>query len=301
MDYIVCVQKSIDYIEDNLKSEVSLSECARVAGFSIYHYYRVFGAFVGMPVMEYVRKRKLAWALTDLQKKRRIIDIAMDYGFGSERAFSRAFKKEYGRSPGKYRDQTDYRTIPAKLTLKSFKENHLNGGVIMEPKIIKKPAFKVTGFERKTTNIGGVNYRELPQFWDRYFAENWAKILRGRIKPVQDTDLGLCFPGGMEKGEFSYVIGVEVADFNDIPEEMFRGEVPAATYAVFTTPPAERLGGGFSKVIQRTWDYVFAEWFPNSGYEFDDKSKIDFELYDERAQGDHGIQIDIYVPVVKKR
>lgn len=98
MDYIVCVQKSIDYIEDNLKSEVSLSECARVAGFSIYHYYRVFGAFVGMPVMEYVRKRKLAWALTDLQKKRRIIDIAMDYGFGSERAFSRAFKKEYGRS-----------------------------------------------------------------------------------------------------------------------------------------------------------------------------------------------------------
>jgi AraC family transcriptional regulator len=170
----------------------------------------------------------------------------------------------------------------------------------MEPKIIKKSAFKVTGFERKTTNIGGVNYRELPQFWDRYFAENWAKILHGRIKPVQDADLGLCFPGGMEKGEFSYVIGVEVGDFNDIPAEMFRGEVPAATYAVFTTPPAEREGGGFSKVIQKTWDYVFAEWFPNSGYEFDDKSKIDFELYDERAQGDHGIQIDIYVPVVKR-
>lgn len=293
LDYVVCVQRSIDYIEDNLKSEISLNECARIAGFSVYHLYRVFEAYVGMPVMEYARKRRLAWASTDLQKGRRIIDIAMDYGFGSERAFSRAFKNEYGISPGRYRCRIDCGgEIPSRVVLNSFQENKIYGGIIMEPKFVKKPAFKVAGFELKTTNIQKVNYETVPKFWDRYFAENWDKILHEQLKPVHDAVLGLCFPGGLESGEFSYVIGVEVADFKGISEGMFKGEVPAATYAVFTTP---------LKDIQSTWDYIFASWFPRSGYEFDDNSRIDFELYDERSQSDHGIQADIYVPVVKKK
>jgi AraC family transcriptional regulator len=306
LDYISCVQKSIDYIEDNLKSEISLIECARMAGFSVYHFYRVFEAYLGMPVMEYARKRRLAWASTDLQKGHRIIDIAMDYGFGSERAFSRAFKNEYGISPGNYRVRMLSGGIgcsakPARVILKSFQENNISGGIIMEPKIVKKPAFKVAGFELQTTNIERVNYKTVPEFWDRYFKENWDKVLHEQIKPVDNAVLGLCFPGGLESGEFSYVIGVEVADFQGVPEGMFKGEVPAATYAVFTSPAAERKDNEFSGGIQGTWDYIFSSWFPRSGYEFDDKSRIDFELYDERSQGDHGIQADIYVPVVKKR
>jgi len=300
MDYITSIQKSIDYIEDNLKSEISIHDCARLAGFSDYHYYRVFGAFIGIPVVEYVRKRKLAWAVMDLQKGRRIIDIALDYGFGSERTFSRAFKREYGISPDRYRRQVNTNVVPTKIILTSFKKNNLYGGIIMEPRIVKKPAFKVVGFELKTTNIGGVNYREVPEFWDRYLAKGWEKILHEEIKPANDAELGICFPGGMEKGEFSYVIGVEVTDFKNVPKEMFRGNVPRATYAVFTSPPADMKDEGFSKAIQDTWDYIFSSWFPKSGYEFDDKVKVDFELYDERAQGEHGIQADIYVPVIKK-
>jgi AraC family transcriptional regulator len=300
-DYLACIQKSIDYIEDNLKSGITLNECARTAGFSVYHYYRVFEAYLGIPVMEYARKRRLAWALTDLQKGLRIIDVAMDYGFGSERSFSRAFKKEYGISPGKYRSPKDFARVPAKLILKSFQENNIIGGVIMEPKIIKKPAFKVAGFELKTTNIGGVNLKEVPKFWDRYFAENWATVLHEQLKPVNRAELGLCFPGGLEEGEFCYVIGVEVADFQNIPEGMFKGQVPEATYAVFTTPPVGNKGDEFSKDVQGTWDYILKSWFPKSGYEFDDKSRIDFEHYYEKSQGDHDIQADIYVPIVKKQ
>jgi AraC family transcriptional regulator len=299
LDYIACIQKSIDYIEDNLRADVTLSGCAREAGFSIYHYYQVFGAYVGMPVMEYVRKRKLAWALADLNKEKRIIDIAVDFGFSSERAFSRAFKREYGVSPGKYRALRAISSAPAKMELKSFRQYKLKGGIVMEPKIIKKAAFKVAGYEKKTTNIGGVNYQVLPKFWDQYFADNWSKVLHEQIQPVNPAELGICFPGGLEEGEFSYVIGVEVADFKNVPEGLFKGEVPAATYAVFTSPPSDRKG--FSKAIQGTWDYVYRDWFPKSGYEFDDKSRIDFELYDERSAGDIGIQADIYIPVVKKR
>ena len=171
----------------------------------------------------------------------------------------------------------------------------------MEPKFVKKPAFKVAGFELKTTNIGGVNLKEAPKFWDRYFAENWDKVMHQQLKPVHGAVLGLCFPGGLDKGEFSYVIGVEVADFKDVPVGMFKGEVSTATYAVFTTPPAERSDNEFSNAIQGAWDYIFVSWFPKSGYEFNDKSRIDFELYDERSQGDHSLQADIYVPVARKK
>jgi AraC family transcriptional regulator len=191
--------------------------------------------------------------------------------------------------------------VPAKLVLKSFRQNKIDGGVIMEPKLIKKAAFKVAGFETKTTNVGGVNYEVLPKFWDRYFAENWGRVLHEEIKPLSHAELGICFPGGLEEGQFSYVIGVEVADFHNLPERLFKGEIPAATYAVFTSPPAERKDNQFSKAIQGTWDYIYGSWFPISGYEFDDKVRIDFELYDERSHGNQGLQADIYIPVIRKK
>jgi len=126
--------------------------------------------------------------------------------------------------------------VPAKLVLKSFRQNNLYEGIVMEPKIVRKAAFKVAGFETKTTNVGGVNYTVLPKFWERYFTENWSSMLHQQIKPLNPAELGICFPGGLEKGQFSYVIGVEVADFKDIPDDLFKGEVPAATYTVFTSP-----------------------------------------------------------------
>jgi len=301
IDYIACIQKSIDFIEDNLESQILLRDCAEAAGFSIFHYYRVFGSYVGMPVMEYVRKRKLAHALSDLVKGQRVIDVALDFGFGSERAFSRTFKNEYGYSPGRYRKLIDSSGIPVKLSLEAFKQNNIDGGVVMEPRIIRKPAFKVAGFELKTTNKNGVNRQTIPAFWDKYIKENGRQKLVDNIRPTSPAELGMCFPGDTGVENFSYVIGMEVADFKDVPKEYFKGEVPAATFAVFTTPPANRENGEFVKAIHGTWDYIYQAWFPNSGYEFDGEVKVDFERYDERSAGDEKIQIDIYIPVIKRR
>jgi AraC family transcriptional regulator len=236
-----------------------------------------------------------------LNRGRRVIDIALDYGFGSERAFSRAFKNEYSVSPGRYRELIESRTAPVKLDLAVFQQNNIFGGVVMEPKIIRKPAFKVAGFELKTTTLNGENKKTCPAFWDKYNKENRREKLLADIKPAGQAELGLCFPGIIESEAFSYVIGMEVSDFKGVPADYFKGEVPAATWAVFTTPPANQANAEFVKAIQGTWEYIYKSWFPKSGYEFDGQVKVDFELYDERSMGEIGVQMDIYLPVVKRK
>ncbi len=103
MNYRACIQASIDYIEDHLKEDLTAEALAGIAGFSPYHYYRVFNAYVGVPVMEYIRRRRLAYAVVELAQGRRIIDIAMEYGFDTHNGFGKAFRKTYGCSPEKYR------------------------------------------------------------------------------------------------------------------------------------------------------------------------------------------------------
>ena len=90
MDYRMYIQNSIDYIEEHLQECMTVDELASIAGFSPYHYYRVFNAYVGIPVMEYIRRRRLAYAAAELVRGKRIIDIAMDYGFDTHNGFAKA-------------------------------------------------------------------------------------------------------------------------------------------------------------------------------------------------------------------
>ena len=71
MDYRACIQASIDYIEDHLKEDLTAEALAGTAGFSPYHYSRLFHAYVGKSVMEYIRCRRLAYAVVDLVQGKR--------------------------------------------------------------------------------------------------------------------------------------------------------------------------------------------------------------------------------------
>ena len=99
MDYRLCIQNSIDYIEEHLQECITVAELANVAGFSPYHYYRVFNAYVGIPVVEYIRRRRLAYAAAELACGRRIIDIAMDYGFDTHNGFAKLFVRRMAVPP----------------------------------------------------------------------------------------------------------------------------------------------------------------------------------------------------------
>src|SRR5215831_15689825 len=119
MNYRACIQDSIDYIEDHLQENITVDHLARIAGFSPYHYYRIFQVYVGIPIMDYIRRRRLAYAAAELARGKRIIDIALDYGFETHNGFAKAFRKVYGCSPERYRLHGSGQ-VPVKVDLSLF-------------------------------------------------------------------------------------------------------------------------------------------------------------------------------------
>jgi AraC-like DNA-binding protein len=119
MKYEVCIKKSIEYIEDNLNKKIELQELADRVFLSKYHFHRTFHAVVGEPVAEYIRKKRLMKAASELlNTEEKIIDIAFRYQFSSQEAFTKAFKKLYGVPPREFRMN--------KVNIKLFSNNKNN-------------------------------------------------------------------------------------------------------------------------------------------------------------------------------
>jgi AraC family transcriptional regulator len=104
LNHDACIKKSIEYIEDNLDNKIELKELADKAFLSKYHFHRVFHSVVGEPVAEYIRKRRLKEAASELiTTDNKIVDIALKYQFSSQEAFTKAFKRIYGVPPREFR------------------------------------------------------------------------------------------------------------------------------------------------------------------------------------------------------
>lgn len=102
MRYLDQIQSSLDYIEENLKTDITPEELSAAAGFSVYHYYRLFQRAVGMPVMRYITRRRLLWAAYDLARGEKIVDVALTYGFDTAAGFYKAFVREFNCGPSDY-------------------------------------------------------------------------------------------------------------------------------------------------------------------------------------------------------
>ncbi len=294
MNYNDAIALCIEFIEKNIKNELSPEIIASECGYSTFHFSRVFNINQGITLMEYVKKRRLLLAAQDLFNDKKIIDIALEYGFQTHNGFSKAFKKEFGFSPTQYLKHMD-RNFEKESMLKL-------GGYFMNPIIIEKSAFKVAGYGIKTNITNGNYTKDVASFWINYNGENLESKMYKILKPRKHGEVGLCIPSSNDNGEATYMLGVVVEDFNDVTDDMITLEVPQATYAVFTTPPvtsAESENTEFASVIKKTWIYIFEEWFKDSGYIFDE-TKLDFEYYDERCHSNIDTVMDIYVPVIKK-
>jgi len=296
MSYHEAMQDILKYIDENISEDLSAAKFASLAGFSEHHFCHVFRWCVGYSVMEYVRNRRLAFAAAELSSGRKVIDVAMDYGFETHSGFSKAFKRYFGCSPETFRIHAHF-TVPLHVSLEQM-QNYNIGGIVMEPIFKTLPEKKIAGYVIKTKNVEGENSTSIPAFWSAYLSDGRCEKLHDEGFVENHSEYGACFQEDPETGEFEYVIGVEYKDGVAVPNSYHTCVIPPATYAVFSTPPADATKGDeFSASIQGAWNYIFNDWFPKSGYEYA-AGCVDFELYDA-CGSDTNMVCEIWLPVVK--
>lgn len=123
MDYRKIIQESIDYIEDNLKTQITAVELSEQAGYSLFHYYRLFQASVGISVMQYILRRRLIHAVYEIRCGHKRIDVILEYGFDTYAGFYKAFRREFGCTPSEFLKKNRAKQ-PFKPNL--FKEEYMN-------------------------------------------------------------------------------------------------------------------------------------------------------------------------------
>ncbi|MCL2323815.1 MAG: AraC family transcriptional regulator, partial [Oscillospiraceae bacterium] len=121
MNTVNCIQRAIDFIEDNIYDDLKFDIIASQAYMSSFHFQRVFSAICSITLGEYIRNRRLTLAGVELKNSsNKIIDIAYKYGYENPESFSRAFTRFHGFSPLMARSQKGKIYSFAKISVQSI-------------------------------------------------------------------------------------------------------------------------------------------------------------------------------------
>ena len=271
-------EKALWFVESHLPEAISLDDVAQSSGVSRFHVTRAFGAATGRSVMGYMRARRLSEAARKLSGGAPdILAVALDAGYGSHEAFTRAFRDQFGTTPELVRAQGNLDTLDLVepiLMDQSFLPS------LEPPRFETSRPFLIAGLGERyncETSAG------IPMLWQRFGP--YVGNIPGEIG---DVAYGVCVNGD-DAGNFDYIAGVEVSDFSDLPKQFSRVRVPAQKYAVFAH--REHIS-----TIRRTVNTIWNKWLPASGHEVADAPE--FERYgpefDPRS-GNGGLEI--WIPV----
>lgn len=254
---ISALNQLIDHIEQHLAEEPDIDGLAGALGTTGYHLRRMFSSLAGMPLSEYVRRRRMTVAAADVVRgEKGLLDIAVRHGYGSGEAFGRAFRAVHGAGPGDVRrDGGPLRTQP-RLRFRLTVE----GSTPMDTRLVDRPAFRLVGHATRVPLIHeGVN----PHIQEHIAALPPEEHLR--LKALGDTEpRGLLQvsdnvdPDAREGSELTHLHGVAVRRETPVPDALDAIEVPAGRWAVF------RTSGPFPQALQTAWAATATEWFPSN-------------------------------------
>lgn len=247
----------LEHIEDRLDQQVDVAELARLAATSEYHLRRMFSALAGMPLSEYVRRRRLTVAGAEvLADQESLLDIAVRYGYGSGEAFARAFRTMHGIGPGEARRTGAALVSQPRLAFRLTVE----GSSSMRYRVVDRSDFTVVGLKARVPLVHSGPNQAIIDFVrgiDPHLSERLEKLSdqdpRGIVAVCDDLD-----PSRAEGTELDYYHGVVTSA--EAPEGTTALPVPAGTWAVFTT------SGPAPEAIQELWRDVYTQWFPSNPY-----------------------------------
>jgi len=269
--------KSLWYIESHLSGDLSLEAIADVVGVSRFHISRAFGVTVGCALASYVRARRLSEAARKLvDGAPDILAVALDTGYGSHEAFTRAFRQHFGLTPEELRARAHIRGLDLQEPIRM--DNHTTT-TIAPPRIVRSDALLIFGLGQRyyRSNAG------IPSQWDRFVP--YLGTIEGQVGNVAygvicNTD---------DTGSVEYICGVQVREFPAQPAEFTRLRIPPQTYAVFNhTDHVSR--------VSSTWQTIWNQALSEAGHAATDGPA--FERYDERFDGRTGLGgLEIWVPI----
>ena len=214
--------KAVWVIERNSERQLTLTAIAKACGVSRSHLAYAFGTATGLSVMRYLRARRLTEAARVLSRGARdILGVALDAGYGSHEAFTRAFRDQFGTTPEAVRERGSLIGLPLiePIELKAERKIHLE-----PPGLIESKAVRAVGLSE---HCSWESVIRIPAQWQRFVPYIGAianRLDRAPIGVTQAPD---------DEGEFEYACGVEVARFGEHPPELMQLEIPPRTYAVF--------------------------------------------------------------------
>lgn len=289
MNWLKRMNEALEYIEANLDGEIDYTRIAQKACCSAYHFQRMFSYMAEVPLSEYIRRRRLTRAAFDLQNTgRKVIDIALKYGYDSPTAFTRAFQKLHGITPGAAREKgaalKAYPPIAFQVSIK--------GATVMNYKIEEKDAFRIVGPKLSTSMEDNLCYKEIPEFWNKVAMSGKISQLGPMInqKPFGMLGISVCTGLPTDSSQFDYYIAAPTDQA--VPEGMEELSVPAATWAVF------ECVGPMPGAIQEMQKRIVSEWLPSSGYEYGNAP--DIEVYYDEDGTKPDARSEVWIPVVKK-
>ena len=283
--------RGVDYIEAHLGEPVALADVAGAAGLSLHYFSRLFRALSGEPVGAYLRGRRLTVAAERLvaggAEPPKLVELAFDCGYDSQEAFTRAFKRCFGMTPGAYRKRRPAGRMRFRRRIDAETLAHLQEVLCMEPEIREIDSFVVAGVRER---FDAETKRRIPALWDRLLA------LMPEIPHQRAGTYGLCTNPNLDDGSFDYVAGVAVERVDRLPEAAIAESVPRQTYAVFR----HKVGSpDLHAELQRTIRWIWGTWLPGSDFEY--LGGPDFERYPPGFDpGKPGMFVDIAIPVRKR-
>ena len=272
------VQKALWFVESHLREPIALEQIATHCGVSPFHLTRAFDAVTGHSLMRYVRARRLSEAARQLcNGAPDILAVALDAGYGSHEAFTRAFRDQFGATPEQVRGHGQFGNLS-----------------LMEPIVMDStpmpdlapPRFETT----KPLLLAGIVARYNRET-SAAIPSQWQKLqpyLGHLPQQVGRTAYGACYNTD-EDGNFDYMCGVEVGDFSDLPAGFSTLRVPAQRYAVFHQ--REHISS-----IRRTFSAIWSQWLPESGHKPADAPTL--ERYGAEFNGATGTGgFEIWIPI----
>ncbi len=252
------LNEAMEHIEAHLGERVEAAELARIAMTSEYHFRRMFSALAGLPLSDYVRRRRMTVAGAEVvgAPDRTLLDVAVRYGYDTGEGFARAFRAVHGIGPGEARRSGAVLRSQQRLTFRLVVE----GSTAMQYRLVEKDAFRVVGRRARVPLV-----HEGPNPAIAEFIRGIGREELDRIAALSDQDpAGLVGvsdqldPSRAEGTELDYYHGV--VSGAEPPEDLDSLSVPAGSWAVFENE------GEFPGALQYLWRDVFTQWFPSNPY-----------------------------------